>query len=147
MLGVGVAGYTALLFAQCKGRDLWESPALLPHLLVQAVLCGGAALVPFAPSNPGLLWITAAGALGHGLLALVERFRSHPTDNARQAAAFLAVVRFGPLRAWRDGLLIGVGLTLILLAVFPAAAMVAVVAGLLLYEYAFVRAAQLPPLS
>ncbi len=147
LLGVGVAGYTALLFAQCKGRDLWESPVLLPHLLVQAIMCGGAALLPFAASSPGLLWITAAGVLCHGMLAFVERFRSHPTDNARQAAAFLAVIRFGPFRAWRDGLLIGVGLTLVLLAVLPAAAIVAVVAGLLLYEYAFVRAAQLPPLS
>ena len=25
VVGLGVAGYTAFLFAQCKGRDLWES--------------------------------------------------------------------------------------------------------------------------
>jgi len=42
VLGLGVAGYTAFLFQQCEGRDLWQSPLVLPHLLVQAVLCGAA---------------------------------------------------------------------------------------------------------
>ncbi len=147
LLGIGVAGYTALLFAQCKGRDLWESPLLLPHLLAQAVMCGGAALLACAPACPALPLITATAALAHGALALAERYRTHPTDNARQAAAFLGRVRVGPLRAWRDGLLLSVGLSLVFLVVLPAAAIVPVVVGLLLYEHAFVRAAQLPPLS
>src|SRR3954470_24303029 len=37
-LAAMAAVYTAFLFAQCKGRDLWQSPLLPPHLLVQAVL-------------------------------------------------------------------------------------------------------------
>ena len=147
VIGIGVAGYTALLFAQCKGRDLWESPLLLPHLLAQAVMCGGASLLPFASSNLVLVSLTAAGAVGHGLLAVAERYRAHPTLNARQAAGFLGEVRVGRLWAWRDGLLIGVAVTLAALLAFPAVAFVPVLAGLLLYEHAFVRAAQLPPLS
>src|SRR5487761_1650353 len=39
---LGTAVYTAYLFAQAKGRDLWQSPLLAPHLAVQAVLAGGA---------------------------------------------------------------------------------------------------------
>ncbi len=147
VIGLGVAGYTALLFAQCKGRDLWESPLLLSHLLVQAVMCGGASLLPFATSSVALVWVTVVAAAAHGTLALAERYRTHPTDNARQAAGFLAEIRVGPLRAWRDGLIIGVVVTLPVAVVFPAVAFVPVLSGLLLYEHAFVRAAQLPPLS
>ena len=39
------AVYTAYLFAQAKARDLWQSPLLPPHLAVQAVLAGAAALL------------------------------------------------------------------------------------------------------
>ena len=41
-LAVMAAVYTAYLFAQAKARDLWQSPLLPPHLLVQAVLLGAA---------------------------------------------------------------------------------------------------------
>ena len=35
---MGAAGYTAYLFAQCEGRDLWQNTRwLLPHLFAQAV--------------------------------------------------------------------------------------------------------------
>src|SRR5205085_7312342 len=47
-LGVMTAVYTAYLFAQAKARDLWQSPLLPPHLLVQSLLLGSAALLPFA---------------------------------------------------------------------------------------------------
>ncbi|MHB8293863.1 MAG: 4Fe-4S dicluster domain-containing protein, partial [Acidimicrobiales bacterium] len=32
-LGLATAGYTAYLFGQCEGRDLWQTPLLLPVLL------------------------------------------------------------------------------------------------------------------
>ena len=41
---IGAAVYTAFLFAQAEGRDLWQSP-LLPFHLVQAAMMGGAALL------------------------------------------------------------------------------------------------------
>ncbi len=40
---LGTAGYTAFLFGQCEGRDLWQTPLLLPVLLAQATTAGGAA--------------------------------------------------------------------------------------------------------
>ena len=46
--GVMAAVYTAYLFAQAKARDLWQSPLLAPHLLVQAILLGAAVMLPFA---------------------------------------------------------------------------------------------------
>ena len=42
--GAAGAGYTAFLFGQAEGRDFWQSPLLLPILLVQALLAGSAAL-------------------------------------------------------------------------------------------------------
>ena len=36
------AVYTAFLFGQAKGRDLWQSPLLAPHLIVQALPAGAA---------------------------------------------------------------------------------------------------------
>ena len=42
LLAAGAAGYTAFLFGQCEGRDLWQTPLLLPILLAQAIVAGGA---------------------------------------------------------------------------------------------------------
>ena len=39
-----MAGYTAFLFGQAEGRDLWQSRLLFWHLLVQAVMVGSGAL-------------------------------------------------------------------------------------------------------
>jgi hypothetical protein len=146
-LGAAAAGYTALLFAQCEGRDLWQSPWLLPHLLVQAVLCGAVGFAVFSAEPATLGWIAAGCAVVHGAIAAVERFGPHPTTNATQGAAFLGTVRLGPLRAWRDGLIIGVGLGVPAALLLPAGAWVPVLAGLYLYEWAYVRSGQLPPLS
>jgi formate-dependent nitrite reductase membrane component NrfD len=146
ILGLGTAGYTAYLFAQCEGRDLWQSPRLLEHLLVQAALCGALGLSAFGASGIVASILIAAGVAVTVAYALHERHAAHPTTNARQAAAFLVTVRLGPFKAFRDGLVLcGVGG---LLAIFiPWMAILPVLAGLFLYEWAYVRAGQLPPLS
>jgi Fe-S-cluster-containing dehydrogenase component len=147
ILAVPAAGYTALLFGQCEGRDLWQSHLLLPHLLAQALLCGAAVFLPMAPGSRPLQILLALAALSHLALALAERYRNHETDNARQGAAFLGVVAWGPVRLYRDGLLIGGVLAAALAVPVPAAAAVAALIGLSAYELAFVRAGQLPPNS
>jgi Fe-S-cluster-containing dehydrogenase component/formate-dependent nitrite reductase membrane component NrfD len=161
-LALGVAGYTAFLFKQCEGRDLWQSKLLLPHLIVQAVMCGSAALLPFS-NDPGWLGVMLVGALlVHGLFAAAERNSVHETENARQGAAFLPVVKIGPItKPWTLATRIGVlGPTILILFasrtsptldpldfVFFGVAALAALAGLYLYEAVFVRAGQLPPLS
>src|SRR5262245_29073951 len=47
------AGYSALLFGQCEGRDFWQSPLLLLHLLVAALAAGSAVLLLAAVGLPG----------------------------------------------------------------------------------------------
>ena len=44
LVGFFAAMYTAFLFGQCEGRDLWQTPLLPVHLVVQALMCGAAVL-------------------------------------------------------------------------------------------------------
>ena len=44
LVGFLAAVYTAFLFGQCEGRDLWQTPLLPVHLIVQALMCGAAVL-------------------------------------------------------------------------------------------------------
>jgi hypothetical protein len=96
-LGLATAGYTAFLFAQCEGRDLWQERALLPHLLVQALFLGAGALLPFTPVSRVLLLSFGVGLVLHSLFVTLELRKHHATENARQAAGFLRVVELGPL--------------------------------------------------
>ena len=52
VVGFLAAVYTAFLFGQCEGRDLWQTPLLPVHLIVQAVMCGAAVLALL----PGFAW-------------------------------------------------------------------------------------------
>ncbi|MCO5295464.1 MAG: polysulfide reductase NrfD [Fimbriimonadaceae bacterium] len=141
------AGYTAFLFAQCKGRDLWESKQLLPHLLVQAVLCGSVVALALE-ANPGWVLKTVAvvAIVGHLQFVFRELTAPHPTANASQAVGFLRKVRLGVVPAFDASLwLLASAVVLVVLA--PFWAWVPALVGLYLYEHAFVRAGQLPPLS
>jgi Fe-S-cluster-containing dehydrogenase component len=159
-LGLGVAGYTAFLFQQCEGRDLWQGGLVLPHLLVQAVLCGAAALLPFSHASREIAVLLAASLVVHSALMLLELRKKHPTANARQAAAFLPVAELGSIkRPFALANVLGVAVPAMLIALASVAGLAATVPalfalsaalavfGLFLYESAFVRAGQLPPLS
>ena len=145
VIGLLVAGYTAFLFAQCKGRDLWESRLLLPHLLVLAVLTGSVVLLPLAGTMV-LLDVALLSGILHLVFIMLERHGRHHTDNARQAAAFLGTIRLWGVPAFDAGVaLILFGFALLLAA--PDLAWIPTLLGLYFYEHAYVRAAQLPPLS
>ena len=45
VLAAATAGYSAYLFGQAEGRDFWQSPLLLPHLLIAALIGGSASLL------------------------------------------------------------------------------------------------------
>src|SRR5436305_340789 len=83
-LGVLTAVYTAYLFAQAKARDLWQSALLPPHLLVQSLVLGSAALAlvarrldPFIV--PPLLLTLGVTSLIHVLMTWGELTLTHPT--------------------------------------------------------------------
>jgi formate-dependent nitrite reductase membrane component NrfD len=147
-LAVVTAVYTAWLFAQARGRDLWQSPLLKPHFLVQTVLAGAATLAVTAAALEReamdlLLWITAAASLAHLLLLAGEVAWSHPTEHARLAVREMTAGSYrGFFRA--GALLAAVGLLGPWVGV-PAA--LSALAGLLAYEHAHVQAAQSVPLA
>jgi Fe-S-cluster-containing dehydrogenase component/formate-dependent nitrite reductase membrane component NrfD len=155
MLGIPAAlmtgVYTAFLFAQAKARDLWQNPLLPPHLAVQAVLAGAAALVPVAlVMEPDLVaplsWTVAGSAAVHLLMILGEVTLPHPTAHARTAVHNLTSGRFKvPFRT-------GVILSVVALAapVAPLLALptaLAALVGLLAFEHAYVQAGQSVPLA
>ena len=147
-LAAMTAVYTGYLFAQAKARDLWQNPLLPPHLLVQALVAGAAALVPVAAVaerslvDP-LFRILGVGCLVHLLLVWGEATLVHPTAHAHLAAWEMTTGRF---RAYFwSGALAMVG------AVFAPwigfAALPLALGGLMAYEHAYVQAGQSVPLA
>lgn len=157
-LAFGAAVYTAFLFAQAEGRDLWQSPLLPVHLLVQAALAGSALVLLTASWLP---WITQFVALARWTLGLSlgldllvillgELGMSHASEVAVRAAHRIT---HGPYRRyfWIGSLLLGhlVPLALLIIGGQWASMLAGLLAlvGLYLYEYVFVRAPQEIPNS
>jgi hypothetical protein len=155
-----VAGYTAFLFGQAEGRDLWQSRWLLPHLLAQALMAGAGAMAVAAwlagvgPSGVGLVArLLLLGAVLHLLLGAADLRRTHPTRNAAVAAH--TIVRGRYARLFWLGAVAPVAVAVLLAATawnggVPAVSALAglvVQPALLAYETLFVRTAQDVPLS
>jgi Fe-S-cluster-containing dehydrogenase component len=152
------AGYSAFLFGQAEGRDFWQSPLSLWHLLVQAVTAGAAYLLVTGAGDPSMRAVAIPLLLGgvalHVAFALTEALGRHPT---REAALAAGTLRHGPLARLFWGGAVGIGGVLALgaLGLFartglePAAALATALAlsGLLAYEHAWVQAGQSVPLS
>jgi formate-dependent nitrite reductase membrane component NrfD len=147
-LGALTAVYTAYLFAQAKGRDLWQNPLLPPHFLVQALLAGSAALVPVAAALepaalPGLLWLLSGSSSVHLLMVAGETTVTHGTAHAHLALRELTTGRYGAY-FWTGALLVAIAVAAPWIG--PAAGASALV-GLLAFEHAYVQAGQAVPLA
>lgn len=162
---VGTAIYTAFLFAQAEGRDLWQSPLLPFHLVVQALMMGGAAFLlvdlflemPAATTTVARatfvaallvdLFITLLGEFGVPHASEVAARAAHEISHGRYRNYFwwgsIGLGHILPLFALLAGWLIGGPVGVILAAVAALAAIV----GLYLFEYAFVMAPQEIPNS
>ncbi|MFW6204579.1 MAG: 4Fe-4S dicluster domain-containing protein [Actinomycetota bacterium] len=148
-LSVLAAVYTAYLFAQAKARDLWQSPLLPPHLAVQAVLSGAAAMLLIAVWGgdadvvTALGWVLGGAALLHLLFVLGEVTLPHVTAHARQAGHEMVAGRYRTV-FWAGLVLVAVGLLAPWLGAWVA---VPALAGLALHEHAYVQAGQSVPLA
>jgi Fe-S-cluster-containing dehydrogenase component/formate-dependent nitrite reductase membrane component NrfD len=145
-LAVLTAIYTAYLFGQSKGRDLWQNPLLPAQFGVHSLLAGSAFLALVAtvaePASVSvLLWSLAAANVVHLLLAWSEVTSAHATEHARLAAREMTDGRY---RAFFWG-----GMALNTIAVLApwlgVGAAVMALAGLLAYEHAYVQAGQSVP--
>jgi formate-dependent nitrite reductase membrane component NrfD len=152
LAGFMAAAYTAFLFGQCKGRDLWQSPLLPLHLVVQAML-SGAAVLAFLPATRGVAVAGLAVSLAlHLLIVLAEFSMPHSTGNARYAAR---LITHGPYRRvfWWGAIVAGGLVPALLLSIGSASAIavglaaVLVLAGLLAFEWCLIMAGQAVPNS
>lgn len=157
-LALGTAVYTAFLFGQAEGRDLWQSALLPVHLIVQALMMGSAALlltdalvglpedivllarICFLVSVPTDLLATLLGEFG----------MPHASDGAARAAHMISRGRYAKM-FWIGSILLGhvVAVALLFLpgTIWPALGAALSIAGLYAYEHAFVMAPQRIPNS
>lgn len=157
-LAAASACYSAFLFAQARGRDLWQSPMFFVHLLFHSFLAGGASFIIMGvPSEferligNGLTFISIFLPLSL-LMVLAEAMISHADEGLRLASR--RMIRSGQF--WIGG--VGGGLVLPLLLIldmgwtdFSVAlsffAAVLVLIGIWCMEDVFVQAGQSVPLS
>ena len=160
LVGFMAAGYTAFLFGQCEGCDLWQTPLLPLHLVVQALLASGAFLALLPASLGGgspETQTVAAAAIGislllHLLILLGEITIPHTTDNAAYAAR---LITHGPYRNlfWMGSVTIGGVLPVVLLFLRASSPVIVglsgllALGGLLSFEWCFIMAGQRVPNS
>ena len=156
-LSLLTAIYTAYLFAQAKARDMWQNPLLPPHLVVQAAVLGSAVLLPIATMVRNavnlLLWILAVTTVIHLLMVWGEVSLTHPTAHARLAIWEMVQGRYkndfwmGTILSFVGGLLPSLAvLGVVSIPIGIAGAPFALI-GLMLFENAYVQAAQSVPLA
>ena len=161
-LAVGAAIYTAFLFGQAEGRDLWQSSLLPFHLVVQALVAGSGVLLLVdawwgLPESVGAvsLIVFVAALLVDLFITLVGEFgMPHASETAAAAAHEISHGRYRE-HFWFGSILLGhiVPLALVALTVFVSspllliAAALCAITGLYFYEYVFVMAPQEVPNS
>jgi formate-dependent nitrite reductase membrane component NrfD len=150
LLALATAGYSAFLFGQAEGRDFWQSPLVLPHLLASAVTAGAATALLVTPPSAASRILLLVGLGLNVVLVLAECYASHATADAAVAARAITHGRFR-LVFW-VGVILG-GTVLPALLVIPDSGATSVLAailalvGLYLWEDCWVRAGQIAPLS
>jgi Fe-S-cluster-containing dehydrogenase component/formate-dependent nitrite reductase membrane component NrfD len=164
LLAILSAIYTAFLFGQAEGRDLWQSPLLPVHLVIQALMVGSAVLlglglvITLPPSLvTGLAWVFGITLLLDLFVTLLGEFgMPHASEVAAQAAHQISAGKYCAY-FWHGSVVLGHIVPLVILLVAAASgdispwlmaiAAVATIIGLYLFEYAFVMAPQEVPNS
>ncbi len=163
-LAVLTAIYTAFLFGQAEGRDLWQSTLLPVHLVVQALMVGAGTLLLLGLTGiiptrmeDALAWVFVLALAADLFITLFGEFgMPHASEIAARAAH---EIREGKYRRhfWLGSIGVGHGVALLLAIVamlaeglalpLMALAAVAAIVGLYAFEHAFVMAPQEIPNS
>ncbi len=121
IVGILVAIYTAFLFAQAKGRDFWQSPTLIIHMLVHSLMAGAASfgiLSLFADGSASwlsFLRVVLIGAILVNLATIIMEITiAHPTKDAKDTVHMITSGRFKNL-FWGGVMLLGNIIPLVLL--------------------------------
>lgn len=148
---LGAAIYTAFLFAQAEGRDLWQSGHVPFQMTCHAIALGAGLLAISGPSAELMRGVFLV-SLGSGLIITVfaDVGIAHANELARRAARDMTHGRYA--RAWgMGGILLGhllpLLLTLIDTGFTSLLALISASFGLFAYNLAFVMAPQDQPNS
>ncbi len=154
-LAIGVAAYTAFLFGQAEGRDLWQSPLLPIHLVIQATMAGAVFLAASGNIFPisdvvaelartVALWSIA---IDLGVMILGELGMPHASEVAARAAHDITHGRYKNY-FWIGSILVGhIAAFAVLYFGVPVLPALLALVGLYCYEHAFVMAPQDVPNS
>jgi Fe-S-cluster-containing dehydrogenase component/formate-dependent nitrite reductase membrane component NrfD len=157
------ACYSAFLFAQAKGRELWQSPLFLWHLLVQAIVAGLAAttLIAIVAVGGREIILAAAplllGALSVNLLMVLSEVNLTPTSEEVRRAIDILTKGSLRIRFWYGVVLAGALIPAVLLAVpiwqgtpnllLDVVAAMLAMAGAYVFDELWITAGQAVPLS
>ncbi len=159
LFAIASACYSAFLFGQAKGRDLWHSPLLFWHLLVQSISAGTAVLsllgTVVGVTLPAFYWmgnILVVSLLVGLAMMLGELLPRHGGEEVKRAGDLL--IR-GALRKQFWIFVVGFGVIVpVVLILWPGGtllfnmtAAVLVLMGLWMYENLWIKAGQSVPLS
>jgi len=142
LTGIGVAIYTAFLFAQAKGRDFWQSPILSIHMLVHSFMAGAAVFVLMLWYQPNgvsdaswtfylkqIMWI---GIIINLFSMLIELATPHPTSDAKYVVNMILKGRYKKM-FWLGVLILGNIIPFILLLfAFENSLIIGIAGGLVL---------------
>ena len=161
ILAIASACYSAFLFAQAKGREVWQSPMFIMHLLFHSFLAGAATLILMNVSSDddqfahnGLVFFMICLPLSL-LMVLAEITVPHANENARLAVKEIVGGSLS-LRFWM--MCVGGGLILPMLFIVDMAwteyapilvfsGAVLVLLGVWCFQDLWVKAGQSVPLS
>jgi formate-dependent nitrite reductase membrane component NrfD len=155
---LGTAAYTAFLFGQAEGRDLWQSALLPVHLIIQAIMAGAAILVianeilPLATYSSIIIRAVLGALIAIDLVTILagEFAMPHASEVAARAAKMISHGRYARL-FWGGAILVGhiipIALLIVPGTVTTIVAALLVLGGLYAYEFAFVMAPQRIPNS
>lgn len=156
-LALGAAIYTAFLFAQAEGRDLWQSTSLPFHLFVQMLMAGAALLLmlgSFGAVPEDVASIAKNIFIGAVIADLAMQFFEFAMPHSSEIAARAAhEITGGEYKShfWVFNILLGhvvvLGLAFTGSAGLLGLAGLIAMVGLYFYEYAFVMAPQRVPNS
>lgn len=157
VFAVLLAVYTAFLFSQAKGRDFWQSPMLVLHMLVHSFMAGSAVFIIIASLSDIMNWqellpsILLVALLVNLFTLIAELSVSHPTTAAKTTVKMITHGRYRQ-SFWLGTVLLGNVLPLVLILLVPGTiglvlAAILVLLGIYITEKIWVEAPQRVPLA
>ncbi|HIA35619.1 MAG TPA: hypothetical protein EYN89_02520 [Flavobacteriales bacterium] len=157
VLAIITSIYTAFLFRQAKGRDLWQSPLLLFHMLIHSFMAGGSVFIilsffiEFSDSFLAYNKMILTGSVLINLFVMFVEFKliKH-TPSSKKALMMISSGRY-KISFWIGVLILGNIIPLCL--IFSGLPILASLAGLLMIigiyvtEHIWVEAPQRIPLT